>query len=97
MRNSGCAPLIPVAKTTNMRYGSDGSGFQRVRKPRFRRVLGQPEVWPGLVSAGHKRFHVPAQIGLTEDDHVVQALAANCADHAFHRLRATRGMPVTEA
>jgi len=78
---------MPVVKTANLGYGNDGSEFQRVRGPRFRRVLAQPEVRPGFVMVGHERFHVPAQIGLIEDHHVVQALAANGADHASHMLR----------
>jgi hypothetical protein len=32
-----------------------------------------------------------------EYDQVVQALAANGADHAFHMRRATREMPIAEA
>jgi hypothetical protein len=83
----GFAPLIPVVKTANLGYGSDGSGFRRVRGPRFRRVLGQPEVRPGFVLVGHEQFHVPVPIRLIEDHHVFQALAANGADHAFHMLR----------
>jgi hypothetical protein len=31
LRNSDCAPLVPVVKTANSRYGNDGSGVQRVR------------------------------------------------------------------
>ena len=44
--------------------------------PRFRRVLGQGEVRPGFVIVRQEGLHVPVQGGLVENDHVVEALAA---------------------
>ena len=58
---SGCAPLVAVVKTANLRYGNDGSEFRRVHGPRFRRVLGQREVRPGFVIIRQEGLHVPVQ------------------------------------
>src|SRR5260370_31203635 len=33
---SGCASLVAVMKSANLRYGNDGSEFQRLHGPRFR-------------------------------------------------------------
>jgi hypothetical protein len=45
----GCATLVAVVKSANLRYGNDGPDFQRVHGPRFRCVLGQREMRPGFV------------------------------------------------
>jgi hypothetical protein len=38
---SGCAALVAVMKSANLRYGNDGSECRRLHGPRFRCVLGQ--------------------------------------------------------
>src|SRR5260370_15308447 len=89
--SSGWAPLVAMTKTANFRYGYHGSEFQRLHGARFRRVLGQREVRPAFVIIGQEGFHVPVQGGLVENDHVVEALAANRADHSFHGGTLPRG------
>jgi len=83
LRNSGCAPLVPVVKTADLRDSNDPSEFRRLHGPRFRRVLGQGEVRPGFVIIRKERLHMPVQRGIVEDDQVIQALSPNCADDAF--------------
>ena len=46
---SGCAPLVSMVKTADLRYRNDPSEFPWLHRPRFRRVLAQREVRPGLV------------------------------------------------
>ena len=82
--SSGCASLVAVVKTANLRYGNHGSQFRRLHRPRFRRVLGPREVGPAFVIIGQEGFHVPVQGSLVENDDVVGALAANRADDALH-------------
>jgi hypothetical protein len=55
----GCASLVAVVKTANLRYGNHGSQFRRLHRPRFRPVLGQREVRPGFVTIRQEGFHVP--------------------------------------
>ena len=81
---SGCAPLVAVMETAYLRDRNHGSEFQRVHRPRFRRVLGQREVRPGFVIVRDERLQVAKQTGLIENYHVVQTLAANGADYTFH-------------
>src|SRR5258708_11650 len=38
---SGCAPLVPVMKTADLRDSDDPSEFWRLHSPCFRRVLAQ--------------------------------------------------------
>src|SRR5260370_18152972 len=38
---SGCASLVAVMKSANLRYGNHGSELQRLHGPWFRCVLGQ--------------------------------------------------------
>jgi hypothetical protein len=79
------APLVPVMKPANLRYRDNDSAFRRLHGPRFRRVLDQGQVRPGLVIIRQERFHVPVQSGLVEDDHVIEAFSPDRADHAFHK------------
>ena len=81
---SSCAPLVAVVKTADLRYGNDGADVERVHGPRFRCVLSQREVRPGFVIVRQEGLHVPVQCSLVENDDVVEALAANRADDAFH-------------
>ena len=78
----GCAPLVPVVKTSDLRYRHDGFGFPRVHRPRFRCLLRQGEVRPGFVIIRDERLHMPVQRGLVEDNHMIQALTAEGADEA---------------
>src|SRR6185369_594776 len=80
---SGCAPLVPVVKATNLQYGNDGSEFPRLHRPCLWCALAN-EVRPGFVIIGHECFQVAIQTRLTKNDHVVEVLAANRADDALH-------------
>jgi hypothetical protein len=81
---SGGAPLVSVVKTANLRNGNNRSRLQRLYGSRFGRILGQRKVRPGCVIVREEGLHVPVQRSLVEDDHVIEALAANRADDAFH-------------
>ena len=80
----GGAPLVPVMKPANLRYRDNGSAFRRLHGPRFRRVLDQRQVRPGLVIIRAEGFHVPVQRGLVENDHVIEAFSPDRADDALH-------------
>ena len=84
LRGSGCAPLVPVVKSANLRYRDHGSQFRRLHRPWFRRVFGQGEVRPGLVIIPQERLDVLVQGRLAEDNHMIQALTPNSANHPFH-------------
>ena len=71
-------------ESANLRYGNDGSECRRVHGTRFRCVLGQGKVRPGFVIIRQEGLHLPVQASLVENDHVVEALAANPTDNAFH-------------
>ena len=88
---SGCAPLVAVMKPANLGDRNDGSAIRRVHGPRFRCVLGQREVRPGFVIVRDERLQVAKQAGFVENYHVVEALAANRADDAFHESSLPRG------
>ncbi len=80
----GCAPLVPVVKAAHLRDRSHWPDLGRVHGPRFRRVFLQREVRPGFVIIRQERLHMPVKRSFVEDDHVVQALAANRTNHALH-------------
>ena len=67
----GCAPLVPVVKTANLRYRNDGSEFQRLHGSWFRCVLSEREVRPGFVIIRQEQLQMPVQGCLVEDDHMI--------------------------
>ena len=59
-------------KPANLPYRDKSSAFRRLHRPRFRRVLDQRQVRPGLVIIREKSFYVPVQRGFVENDHVIE-------------------------
>jgi hypothetical protein len=57
-----------------------GSG---TRRPAVRGVFAQAEMRAAPMVVGEIRAKHAAEMPVVEDDHVVQTLAANGADHAF--------------
>src|SRR5260370_19506240 len=70
---SGCASLVAVIQSANLRYGNDGSECRRVHGPRFRCVFGQREVRPAFVIIRQEGLHVPVMtvsgLTMTKSDH----------------------------
>jgi len=83
-RRLGGASLVTMMESTDLRNRNDTPGFGRLDGPRLRRVLLQSQVCPGSMIVVQEISKVPAKASLVEYDDVVQALAANGADHPFY-------------
>jgi hypothetical protein len=46
-----------------------------------RRIFGQGEMWPNMVVVGRVGLEDPAQVALSQDHDVIQALPTDRADH----------------
>jgi hypothetical protein len=83
-----CASLIllvlTMAVATDLRNCRDLPRLRRLHRSWFRRILGQgqmasrPMIVVGVETEG------PPERGFVEDDHVIEALTADRAHHAFH-------------
>src|SRR5258706_16290389 len=58
--------------------------FRWLDRPMVRRVLTQQKMRPRLVIVGEITRQGSTQRGFPEDDHMVQTLASNRADHALY-------------
>ena len=85
----GCAPLVAVVKTANLRYGSNRSKCRRVHGPRVRRILGQREVRPGFVIIGHESFQVAVHPASLKTITCRGTRGESCRSRAPRRLAAT--------
>jgi hypothetical protein len=83
-----------MVKAANLPYGNHASVLRRVHRPRFGRVLGQREMRPGFVIISQEGLHVAVQGGLVENDHVIEAFAADGADDAVPRRHVARASVV---
>ena len=72
-----------VVQTAEVRDGHDPAIARRLVRSRDWRVLVQREVSAPLMIVGKILLEVTAQRALVPDDHVVQALAPQGADHAL--------------
>ena len=70
-------------ETADFRDRNDPPGLRKLDWARLRRVLMQSQVRPGPMIVVHKPLKMPVQASFVEHDHVIQALAANGADHPF--------------
>src|SRR5665811_734183 len=70
-RDSGCASLVTMVKTAELRYRDDASKFRRLHGPRLRRVFAQREVSSGFVIVGREQPHLPIQRGLVEHNDMI--------------------------
>src|SRR6266849_5886479 len=75
---------LPVVQSTNLGYCNHSSQLRSLDRPRLRRVLLQGKMRPRLVIVGEIRRQGSTQGEFSEDDHMVQALAPNGTDQAFH-------------
>src|SRR5579864_2800976 len=82
--SSGSAPLVTVMESTDLRYRYHPPQFRRLSQPRFRRVLCQRQMRPRSMVVSKIQRQGSTKGGFVEDNHVVQALAPNGADHALH-------------
>src|SRR5260370_33224706 len=78
---SGGASFVAVVKSTNLGYCEHSSQFRWLDRPRVRRVLVQRKMRPRLVIVGEITRQGSTQRGFSEDEHMVQTLAPNRADH----------------
>lgn len=76
---------LPGARTggANRQPPAEGrsTGLRSLDGPRFRRILVQPKVCPALVIIRNEATEVVAQVPLSGDEHVIQTLATNRANH----------------
>ena len=79
--DSGRTPLVTVVKAIDFRGSDDATEFRRLHRPHLRRVLAESQMRSTSMIIGGERFHLPVQGGLVEDNHLIEALAANCPNH----------------
>src|SRR5713101_3426549 len=63
---------------------NDRAADRRLRPPRYGSILVQREMSSPLVIVGEVALQVAAQRALVPHDDVIEALAPEGADHAFH-------------
>ena len=81
---SSGAAFVPVVESADLRDGDNPAGVSSLHHSGFWRIFIQRQVSPGLVIISPKRLQMAAQRSFTENDDVIQAFTADCADHAFH-------------
>ena len=75
--------IVAVMQATDLRRDEDLAGSD-TRRPAVRGVFAQAEMRAAPMVVGEIRAKHAAEMPVVEDDHVVQTLAANGADHALH-------------
>jgi hypothetical protein len=80
---SGRAPFIAMVQIADLRKAHDTSPLGRLHRSWFGCILVQSQVATTVMVIIEKRSEMARQAGLVENDHVIQALSANGADHAF--------------
>jgi hypothetical protein len=87
-----------MVEATDLRNCHDSSRFRRLRRSRFRRILTQGQMSSRPMMAVGVEMESSPERGFVEDDHMVEALAADGADHVFHvgslPRRPRRGKPL---
>ena len=81
--SSGGPALVAMMQSTDLRDCDDSASICCLDWPRLRTVLGQCQMCPAAMVVIKEHFEMPTQTALVEYDHVIEALAANGADHAF--------------
>jgi len=82
-RPSGGTTFVVMVQATHMRDGGDWAVARRLDGPRDRCILVQRHVSPPLVVVDEIAPRVAAERAFVPDDHVVEALPADGADHPF--------------
>jgi len=85
-----------MMETAYLRDRHDASKFWRLHRSPLRRVLGQREMCSRPVIVRREGFHLPVQPRFVEDDHMIEALAANGTDYALDVGPMPRGSRRTE-
>jgi len=79
----GGATFVAMMQAAHLGYGDDPSSIWRLNGPRFRRVFLQSQVRSGPMVIVDERAYVPLQGRFVEEDHVVEALAANGSNNSL--------------
>ena len=72
-----------MVQAANLWECNDATGFRSLHRPRLRGVLVQSEMRSALVIIVHDATEVVAETVFSGDDQVIEAFAADRADHAF--------------
>jgi hypothetical protein len=83
---SGCASFVTVVQAANFRERDHAAFFWRLHAAWRGRVFRQGEMGPRSVIVEDISGERAPQMRLVEDDHVVEALAANGSDQSL-RIR----------
>src|SRR5918996_1897443 len=89
---SGGASLVTMVQPTHFRDRNNSSRVGRLDRPGLRAVLLQCQMRSTSMIVIDEALKVSVQAAFVEYDHVIQALAANRADHAFN-IRTLPGRP----
>ena len=79
--DSGRLASIAVMQAAKDGLTDDDARISRLDRPRFRRILAQPDVRSRFVVVGEVLPQHSAQMLLAEDDHMVKTLPAHRSDH----------------
>src|SRR5688572_2732956 len=82
--SSGGATLVPMMQSTDLRDRDDPASIGWLHTAGLRAVFLQCQMCPAAMVIIKEHFEMPAQTALVEHDHVIEALAANGANHSFH-------------
>src|SRR5215813_1091766 len=80
---SRCPPLIMVMQSTHLWDFPDRAVLRPLDRPRHRTIHVQRPVCAPIMIIVEVFGQEPAQMSLVQDDHVVQAVAANAPDQPF--------------
>jgi len=81
---SGRAAFVTMMETTHLGDRHDGPIAGRRDRTRNRRVLVQRQVRAGFVIVTEVVFEYSAQLVVIDHNHMIEALATNASDDAFH-------------
>jgi len=80
---SGCASLITIMKSTDLRHCDDPAHVRGLNGSSVRRVLPKRKMTARAVIIVEVASHMPPERGFIHDDYVAQAFAPNGADQGF--------------
>ena len=86
-RTSAClcsSSLISMVQSTDLRNLNDLFRFVRLNCPKSWCVLIQRQMRAGFVIVAEVIFEYSAQVIIIDDDHMIQAVATNAANHPLH-------------
>jgi hypothetical protein len=71
-------------ESADLGQGNDAPPLAQLDSPRLGSILLEPEVRARAVVVAQVALQATTEVSLIQDDHVVEELAADGADHAFH-------------